>query len=361
MPDRTGSLNTRSRRRGKREDHRSTATLPKTEPKPILLAIALCAGALLKHASGRCGRGPIAAHHTSVACRDVRHPRAKVAGVRARRGGDLSTRRSPGHRSHVERRLARAARPSTALTKGADCIWQLTLPALKPELRIYTFSVDGVTMLEPGNADVLRDGRRFLNGLMIPGEGSALYQVGDAPHRTVHQVWYASPTLGMPRRRVFVYTPNGYEQGSKHYPVLYLLHCGGDDEEAWNTLGRANEILNNFSAALPLLPGALRTVPIPPEPHRLRGPGQGQELNLAAINKDFPELSAASDARLHLLYLSCGLYDGLITAHQQFMDWLTTKGVKYQKLFLPGYAHEWSFWRISLVDLAPRLFKPGAE
>ena len=49
-------------------------------------------------------------------------------------------------------------------------------------------------------------------------------------------------------RRMTVYTPAGYESSDKRYPVLYLLHGMGGDENAWSELGRASQILDNLIA-----------------------------------------------------------------------------------------------------------------
>ena len=68
----------------------------------------------------------------------------------------------------------------------------------------------------------------------------------NVPHGTVAKVWYNSPTAGL-TRRMTVYTPAGYEtSGTKRYPVLYLLHGIGGDENAWSELGRATQILDNL-------------------------------------------------------------------------------------------------------------------
>ena len=48
---------------------------------------------------------------------------------------------------------------------------------------------------------------------------------------------------------MMVYTPPGYETSGQKYPVMYLLHGGGGDEDAWLTMGRANIILDNLIAA----------------------------------------------------------------------------------------------------------------
>ena len=84
---------------------------------------------------------------------------------------------------------------------------------------------------------------------MISGPESEWWDFKDVPHGTVQAVWYPSPTLKMASRRMMVYTPPGYETGTQKYPVLYLLHGGGGDEDAWLTMGRANIIMDNLIAA----------------------------------------------------------------------------------------------------------------
>ena len=49
------------------------------------------------------------------------------------------------------------------------------------------------------------------------------------------------------QRRMLVYTPAGYDRGGK-YPVLYLFHGAGGDEEAWLDLGRVAQIMDNLIA-----------------------------------------------------------------------------------------------------------------
>jgi len=71
--------------------------------------------------------------------------------------------------------------------------------------------------------------------------------VNKVAHGTVSKVWYESPTAGL-TRRCTVYTPAGYETSGKDYPVLYLLHGIGGDENAWSELGRAAQILDNLIA-----------------------------------------------------------------------------------------------------------------
>lgn len=133
------------------------------------------------------------------------------------------------------------------MIKDEKGVWSATVGPLAPELWGYTFSVDGVRALDPRNPDSKRDGSRLDSILLVPGPASSLYAMKDVPHGRVSQVWYASPTLKM-TRRMYVYTPPGYETGREEYPVLYLLHGGGGDEDAWTTLGRTNMILDNLIA-----------------------------------------------------------------------------------------------------------------
>jgi len=133
------------------------------------------------------------------------------------------------------------------MIKDSSGVWSATTQPLSPELWSYTFSVDGVTMLDPGNDHVTRDGTRFLNSVLVPGAASALYQAGKVPHGSVAVSWYPSPVLKS-ERRMTVYTPPGYERSAVKYPTLYLFHGGGGDEEAWHVLGVANVIMDNLIA-----------------------------------------------------------------------------------------------------------------
>ena len=138
---------------------------------------------------------------------------------------------------------------SATLTKGENGMWEFTTTSpLSPELYGYSFIVDGFWTVDPGNVFVIRDISTLTNVFLIEGDQADLYKVADVPHGTVSKVWYDSPQLGM-KRRLTVYTPAGYETSGKRYPVLYLLHGMGGDENAWSELGRATQILDNLIAA----------------------------------------------------------------------------------------------------------------
>jgi enterochelin esterase-like enzyme len=145
---------------------------------------------------------------------------------------------------------------SEALVRNDTGMFMLTVGPLKPELYGYTFNVDGVSTIDPSNVQVRRDGTRYASFFIIPGTESDLYiQKTEVPHGNVSKVWYNSPLLGMDRR-VYIYTPSGYEKGNHKYPVFYLLHGAGGDEDAWTTMGRAAQIMDNLIAqgkAMPMI------------------------------------------------------------------------------------------------------------
>ena len=110
----------------------------------------------------------------------------------------------------------------TAMTKDERGVWSYKTEPLTPEMHTYCYYVDGIRMTDPNNIYMCRDIATYTNYFFIDGELSANYIVRDVPHGTVSKVWYPSPGLEMDARRFTVYTPAGYEEGKKRYPVLYL-------------------------------------------------------------------------------------------------------------------------------------------
>lgn len=136
------------------------------------------------------------------------------------------------------------------LTKDENGVWEYTTPEpLSPELYMYSFYVDGLKMMDPSNVFMNRDVATVTNIFLIDSIGSRAhnYKVNDIPHGSVSRVWYNSPGLGK-ERRMTIYTPPGYEDSNESYPVFYLLHGAGGDEEAWIALGRTAQIMDNLIA-----------------------------------------------------------------------------------------------------------------
>jgi len=136
------------------------------------------------------------------------------------------------------------------MTRDANGIWSTTVGPMKPQLYGYWYMVDGVRTLDPSNSETERDGSRYNSMVMIAGPGSDPWTFKNVPHGTIDQVWYPSPVLNMDQRRMYVYLPPDYMKNpTAKYPVLYLLHGGGGDEDAWTVMGRATIILDNLIAS----------------------------------------------------------------------------------------------------------------
>lgn len=144
------------------------------------------------------------------------------------------------------------------MKEEAGGLWTYTTAPLEGELYLYNFVVDGKRALDPSNIYQVRDVATWTNIFTMscePGDKGHYYTVHDVPHGTVSKVWYDSPTIGK-NRRLTVYTPAGYEKGKDKYPVLYLLHGSGGDEDAWADLGRTIQIMDNLIAegkAVPMI------------------------------------------------------------------------------------------------------------
>ncbi len=139
---------------------------------------------------------------------------------------------------------------SELMTKDDKGIWTYTTKPLDSDLYGYAFTVDGLRMMDPNNVHQIRDVATVTNIVIVGGGQGDLYSVQKVPHGTVSRTWYDSPSNKyVQKRRVTVYTPPGYENSKKKYPVFYLLHGMGGDEEAWINLGRTAQIMDNLLAA----------------------------------------------------------------------------------------------------------------
>ena len=136
------------------------------------------------------------------------------------------------------------------LKEGKDGIWEYTTDfKVAPEMYNYTFNVDGLNLIDNNNMWVNRDVSSLTSAFIMPGGRADLYTIQDVPHGTVSKVWYDSAVAGFDRR-LSVYTPAGYNPcGKTRYPVLYVLHGIGGDEDAWLEQGRAAQILDNLIAS----------------------------------------------------------------------------------------------------------------
>jgi len=133
------------------------------------------------------------------------------------------------------------------LAKGDSGVWKLTaqVPA---DLYIYWYDVDGVPVVDPRNNRPRVNMTTVRSLLEVPGTASEFFAERAVPHGEVAAVYYQSQALGVPRR-MQIYTPPGYATSGQRYPVLYLLHGGGDNDLSWQMAGRANFIFDNLIAS----------------------------------------------------------------------------------------------------------------
>jgi enterochelin esterase-like enzyme len=135
------------------------------------------------------------------------------------------------------------------MKKGQDGLWMVTIPPQVVGFHYYTVSVDGAVVADPATRTFFGSGWDN-SGIEIPEPESdaAYYSVKDVPHGQVSQRWYYSKVTGK-WRRCYVYTPPDYETSSRaRYPVLYLLHGWGENEQGWHTQGHADLIMDNLIA-----------------------------------------------------------------------------------------------------------------
>jgi enterochelin esterase family protein len=137
------------------------------------------------------------------------------------------------------------------MVRGEDGFWTVTTKPLASGFYYYAVNVDGFTTTDPGS-QAFFGYNRYGSAVEVPGPESDFFAPHDVPHGTVRQVWYYSKATGASGswRRVFVYTPPGYDDNrNTRYPVLYLQHGAGENETSWTNQGHANFILDNAIAA----------------------------------------------------------------------------------------------------------------
>jgi len=137
---------------------------------------------------------------------------------------------------------------SKSMRKDEQGVWSFTSEPLPPDIYSYSFSVDGVQMIDPSNPLLKYNLLNTDSQVHVPGPATLPWEINDVPHGVVHRHLYQSAIVG-DARPFLVYTPPGYDPAAAQtYPVLYLLHGYSDAEDAWVSVGRANIILDNLIA-----------------------------------------------------------------------------------------------------------------
>ena len=137
---------------------------------------------------------------------------------------------------------------SKPMTKDEAGLWTATVGPMEPEIYTYNFVVDGVRILDPANP-YLKNGRALDASVVeVPGNPPRFDELQTVPHGALSIRTYLSTPLKKPRK-LYVYTPPQYDsEPARRFPVLYLRHGSGDNEENWSSTGRAGIILDNLIA-----------------------------------------------------------------------------------------------------------------
>jgi enterochelin esterase-like enzyme len=132
------------------------------------------------------------------------------------------------------------------LVKDTAGFWTVTTDSISRGFHYYSLIIDGVSLADPASETFYGMGR-MASGIEIPYRQGGFYELKNVPHGDIRIKKYFSKASNT-WREMYVYTPPGYDNSTDKYPVLYLLHGGGEDQRGWATQGRTNLILDNLIA-----------------------------------------------------------------------------------------------------------------
>ena len=306
------------------------------------------------------------------------------------------------------------------MKKDEKGVWWVTTDPLVVGFHYYAIIIDSVAVMDR-NSEAYFGSNWESSGIEIPegSEGNYYRFDKNIPHGQVRSIYYWSDVNGL-ERHVNVYVPAEYEKNSnKKYPVLYLLHGWGEDENGWSVQGHLANIMDGLiesGKAVPMIivmpSGDIKTnsdvreasgdvtkiyindlIPfidktfrtLADREHRaMSGLSRGgfQTCNTVFNNMDkfawmgafsgffgfrgnttvetaFNGIFKDADAfnkQMKLLYISIGTEEKM--GAKEATEKLVKYGIKNVIYFeSQGTAHEWLTWRRSLNDFAPRLFR----
>ena len=140
------------------------------------------------------------------------------------------------------------------LKKDTAGFWTVTTDSISRGFHYYSLWIDGLAVADPASETFYGMGR-MASGIEIPYSKGGFYSLKNVPHGDIRIKKYYSKVTNQ-WREMYVYAPPGYDQSDKKYPVLYLLHGGGEDQRGWATQGKTDLILDNLIAgnkAMPML------------------------------------------------------------------------------------------------------------
>jgi enterochelin esterase-like enzyme len=300
------------------------------------------------------------------------------------------------------------------MTRDTNGVWSVTVGPVEPGVWEYSFQVDGLTVIDPGNPAIkpMREPRTSI--LHLAGDPPRLTDFQDVPHGVVRQHAYRSKSLGR-LRELAVYTPPGYDQQPDvRFPTLCLQHGSGDNQATWTVHGRAHWILDNLLAQGRVQPmvvvmmdghaavgtGGLTNntaaferdlledvMPFVEANYRVKpdarsraivglSMGGGQSLTIGLNHQDrfawvggFSASAPGSNAvagalsdsdgtnqKLKLLWIAIGKDDFLRQRNEEFVALLKEKNIRHEWHLTEG-SHSWPLWRDYLGEIAPMLFQ----
>ncbi|MCF2444009.1 esterase [Dyadobacter sp. CY345] len=130
------------------------------------------------------------------------------------------------------------------MKKDTGGYWAVTTDSISKGFHYYSLLIDGVALADPASETFYGMGR-MASGIEIPYRNGGYYAQRDVPHGDIRIKKYLSKTMGN-WREMYVYAPPGYDKSTEKYPVLYLLHGGGEDQRGWATQGKTDLILDNL-------------------------------------------------------------------------------------------------------------------
>lgn len=134
------------------------------------------------------------------------------------------------------------------MVKNSDGKWEVTTDSLTEGFHYYSLLIDGFTVADPASETFYGMGR-MASGIEVPFSGDGYYAVKDVPHGEIAIKRYFSTVFNI-WREFYIYKPAGYDINTdQKYPVLYILHGGGEDERGWAAQGKTDLILDNLIAA----------------------------------------------------------------------------------------------------------------
>lgn len=133
------------------------------------------------------------------------------------------------------------------MVKDSNGVWSVRTEPIVQGFHYYFLMIDDVPVADPASQSFFGTGK-MASAIDIPEKGADFYTVKDVPHGALSSKYYFSKVTN-DWRRLFVYTPPGYDVNTaEKYPVVYVQHGGGEDETGWANQGKTNIILDNLIA-----------------------------------------------------------------------------------------------------------------